>query len=108
MLCSSLNNIQPVMPMTHSSCKVCQTSLFDYINSTPECIYLTGSWHAHIVPSTTRELPEDYVERVKCVHEHGGYGSRGYDILSYLAFPFLSSHEGLSFDFSYLCWKIRI
>ncbi|XP_031278586.1 phenylalanine--tRNA ligase alpha subunit, cytoplasmic isoform X2 [Pistacia vera] len=29
-------------------------------------------------PSTTRELPEDYVERVKRVHEVGGYGSRGY------------------------------
>lgn len=29
-------------------------------------------------PSTTRTLPEDYVERVKCVHESGGYGSRGY------------------------------
>jgi len=31
------------------------------------------------VPSTTKELPEDYVERVKRVHESGGYGSRGYD-----------------------------
>ncbi|GAB4837910.1 hypothetical protein Ancab_027436 [Ancistrocladus abbreviatus] len=30
------------------------------------------------VPSTTRELPEDYVERVKHIHESGGYGSRGY------------------------------
>lgn len=30
------------------------------------------------VPSTTRELPEDYVELVKNVHESGGYGSRGY------------------------------
>ncbi|KAK6939458.1 PheRS, DNA binding domain 1 [Dillenia turbinata] len=30
------------------------------------------------VPSTTKELPEDYVERVKLVHERGGYGSRGY------------------------------
>ncbi|XP_059462755.1 phenylalanine--tRNA ligase alpha subunit, cytoplasmic [Corylus avellana] len=30
-------------------------------------------------PSTTKELPEDYVERVKRVHESGGYGSRGYD-----------------------------
>ncbi|KAL1208145.1 Phenylalanine--tRNA ligase alpha subunit, cytoplasmic [Cardamine amara subsp. amara] len=30
-------------------------------------------------PSTTRELPEDYVERVKQVHESGGYGSRGYN-----------------------------
>lgn len=29
-------------------------------------------------PSTTKMLPEDYVERVKHVHEHGGYGSRGY------------------------------
>ncbi|KAL0334733.1 UNVERIFIED_CONTAM: Phenylalanine--tRNA ligase alpha subunit, cytoplasmic [Sesamum radiatum] len=29
-------------------------------------------------PSTTRRLPEDYVERVKRVHESGGYGSRGY------------------------------
>ncbi|XP_031394198.1 phenylalanine--tRNA ligase alpha subunit, cytoplasmic [Punica granatum] len=30
------------------------------------------------VPATTKELPEDYVERVKKVHELGGYGSRGY------------------------------
>ncbi|KAK8360408.1 hypothetical protein V6Z12_A04G162300 [Gossypium hirsutum] len=30
------------------------------------------------VPSTTRELPEDYVKLVKRVHESGGYGSRGY------------------------------
>ncbi|EFH44076.1 predicted protein [Arabidopsis lyrata subsp. lyrata] len=30
-------------------------------------------------PCTTRTLPEDYVERVKCVHESGGYGSRGYN-----------------------------
>jgi hypothetical protein len=29
-------------------------------------------------PSTTRTLPEDYVQRVKQVHESGGYGSRGY------------------------------
>ncbi|XP_057965715.1 phenylalanine--tRNA ligase alpha subunit, cytoplasmic [Malania oleifera] len=29
-------------------------------------------------PSTTRNLPEDYVERVKLVHESGGYGSKGY------------------------------
>ncbi|KAB2035993.1 hypothetical protein ERO13_D04G167200v2 [Gossypium hirsutum] len=30
------------------------------------------------VPSTTRELPEEYVKLVKRVHESGGYGSRGY------------------------------
>uniref|UniRef100_A0A166DKR1 Phenylalanyl-tRNA synthetase domain-containing protein n=1 Tax=Daucus carota subsp. sativus TaxID=79200 RepID=A0A166DKR1_DAUCS len=29
-------------------------------------------------PSTTKTLPEDYVARVKQVHESGGYGSRGY------------------------------
>lgn len=30
------------------------------------------------VPAATRQLPEDYVERVKRVHESGGYGSKGY------------------------------
>ncbi|KAK9129877.1 hypothetical protein Sjap_010364 [Stephania japonica] len=30
-------------------------------------------------PSSTRTLPEDYVERVKQVHESGGYGSKGYE-----------------------------
>ncbi|KAI7978813.1 Phenylalanine--tRNA ligase alpha subunit, cytoplasmic [Camellia lanceoleosa] len=29
------------------------------------------------VPPMTKFLPEDYVERVKRVHEFGGYGSRG-------------------------------
>ncbi|KAL8090019.1 phenylalanine--tRNA ligase alpha subunit, cytoplasmic-like isoform X1 [Apium graveolens] len=29
-------------------------------------------------PSTTKILPEDYVSRVKQVHESGGHGSRGY------------------------------
>ncbi|KAJ6707876.1 PHENYLALANINE--TRNA LIGASE ALPHA SUBUNIT [Salix viminalis] len=29
-------------------------------------------------PATTKQLPEDYVETVKRVHESGGYGSRGY------------------------------
>ncbi|XP_022155502.1 phenylalanine--tRNA ligase alpha subunit, cytoplasmic [Momordica charantia] len=31
-----------------------------------------------LAPSSTKELPEDYVERVKRVHESGGYGSKGY------------------------------
>ncbi|OMP05206.1 Phenylalanyl-tRNA synthetase [Corchorus capsularis] len=30
-------------------------------------------------PSTTKQLPEDYVELVKNVHKDGGYGSRGYN-----------------------------
>ncbi|MEW5309124.1 MAG: hypothetical protein WDW38_001033 [Sanguina aurantia] len=29
-------------------------------------------------PSTTTTFPEDYLARVKAVHEHGGYGSAGY------------------------------
>ncbi|GJV01933.1 phenylalanine--tRNA ligase alpha subunit, cytoplasmic [Tanacetum coccineum] len=29
-------------------------------------------------PSTTRTLPEDYVARVKQIHESGGHGSKGY------------------------------
>lgn len=33
-----------------------------------------------VEPSTTKWLPEDYVERVKQIHESGGYGSRGYVI----------------------------
>ncbi|KAI8005424.1 Phenylalanine--tRNA ligase alpha subunit, cytoplasmic [Camellia lanceoleosa] len=32
-----------------------------------------------IVPPMKKFLPEDYVERVKRVHEFGGYGSRGYE-----------------------------
>lgn len=39
--------------------------------------YLFGT-SIFLAPSTTKELPEDYVERVKHVHESGGYGSRGY------------------------------
>lgn len=30
-------------------------------------------------PATTETFPEDYLKRVKDVHENGGYGSRGYD-----------------------------
>ncbi|CAN6476926.1 unnamed protein product [Victoria cruziana] len=30
------------------------------------------------VPSMTKSLPENYVDRVKHIHESGGYGSKGY------------------------------
>ena len=30
-------------------------------------------------PATTQQLPEDYLEKVKQVHQSGGYGSKGYD-----------------------------
>ncbi|PHT33313.1 putative phenylalanine--tRNA ligase alpha subunit [Capsicum baccatum] len=33
------------------------------------------------VPSTTKMLPEDYFERVKEIHESGGYQSRGYGLI---------------------------
>ncbi|KAI3865834.1 hypothetical protein MKX03_035787 [Papaver bracteatum] len=32
----------------------------------------------HPAPSATLSLPEDYVDRVKRMHESGGYGSKGY------------------------------
>jgi phenylalanyl-tRNA synthetase alpha chain len=34
-----------------------------------------------VAPETTKQLPEDYVELVKRVHESGGYGSRGYNVI---------------------------
>ena len=29
-------------------------------------------------PKACREIPQDYMEKVKKVHSEGGYGSRGY------------------------------
>ena len=40
-----------------------------------------GMYSLCAVPSTTRELPEDYLQKVKQVHEIGGYGSKGYAIV---------------------------
>jgi len=31
-------------------------------------------------PAATSQLPEDYLEKVKQVHQSGGYGSKGYII----------------------------
>jgi len=31
-------------------------------------------------PAETKTIPQDYMQRVKDIHEHGGYGSVGYDI----------------------------
>lgn len=63
--------------------------LFHLIGWTiPSGFLLIFTCHSCIVPSTTKELPEDYVERVKRVHESGGYGSRGYGIF----FVYLSSN----------------
>lgn len=50
----------------------------------PSFFLLIFTCHSHIVPAITKELPEDYVERVKRVHESGGYGSRGYDIFFHI------------------------
>lgn len=80
MHCSSHNNTLHVIHMIHSFWKVC----FDWPNVlshafTTVC-FVTYSEHSFAVPSTTRELPEDYVQLVKRVHESGGYGSRGYAI----------------------------
>lgn len=92
--CSSRNNTLPVMHMTHSTWKVCWLdflncyirfpTIHEKINkNNPVSFWLSLVIHMP-APSTTKELPEDYVERVKRVHECGGYGSRGYDILIYI------------------------
>ena len=66
--------------------------LFDLISWTvPPGFLLIFTCHSCIAPSTTKELPEGYVEWVKHVHDSGGYGSRGYGIFviylsSYLFF----------------------
>ena len=58
-----------------------------------------------VAPETTKQLPEDYVELVKRVHESGGYGSRGYDF-SLLIYFFhyyvndLFSHTNMKYLFS--------
>ena len=71
--------------------------LFDLISWTvPPGFLLIFTCHSCIAPSTTKELPEGYVERVKHVHDSGGYGSRGYGIFviylsSYLFF--ISLHQ---------------
>ena len=55
--------------------------LFDLISWTvPPGFLLIFTCHSCIAPSTTKELPEGYVEWVKHVHDSGGYGSRGYGI----------------------------
>jgi hypothetical protein len=35
-------------------------------------------------PAQTQRLPEDYVKRVKDVHEIGGYGSIGYNTVEFM------------------------
>lgn len=37
-----------------------------------------------IEPAETLNLPEDYVQKVKEIHEKGGYDSLGYDIYIYI------------------------
>jgi hypothetical protein len=35
-------------------------------------------------PESTKDLPEDYLKRVKFVHEFGGYGSKGFNSFPHL------------------------
>lgn len=41
------------------------------------------------VPSTTLSLPEDYLNRVKEMHESGGYGSKGYVIFYFVSCKYI-------------------
>ncbi|CAK9142560.1 unnamed protein product [Ilex paraguariensis] len=46
-----------------------------------------------VEPSTAKMLPEDYVERVKQVHESGGYGSRGYAVIYFYFLDGLGGYD---------------
>jgi hypothetical protein len=77
MHCFSHNNILPAIHMIPSFLKVC-LKWFPIHNSLH--LFSDGySAYKSVAPETTKQLPEDYVELVKRVHESGGYGSRGYD-----------------------------
>jgi hypothetical protein len=77
-LCSNPNNIQLVIPMIHSFWKVSKILIF--FNSIQIFFAsILSTFYTSAAPSTTKELPEDYVQRVKQIHESGGYESRGYE-----------------------------
>lgn len=72
------NNIPPGIHMTHFSWKVRLTWFFIFVPSLVSVLISDRMMFImQIEPSTTKTLPEDYVARVKQVHESGGYGSRG-------------------------------
>ena len=67
------------LPQQHPACDLFDAiylkGLFDLISWTfPSGFLLIFICHSCIAPSTTKELPEGYVERVKHVHDSRGYG----------------------------------
>lgn len=105
---SSRNSILPVIHMIRSFLKVCFTWLFS-LNSVQYGSILIYFFPGTLplAPSTTNTLPEDYVERVKRVHESGGYGSRGYDMHPNLHFIGLYSklyEHKLRINFLWQVW----
>lgn len=76
---SNRNNTLPVTRMTPSSWRVCT-----FINISALCIIHAKpikNVYTFLVaaPGSTKDLPEDYLARVKLVHESGGYGSKGFN-----------------------------
>lgn len=79
MSCSSPNNTLLEIHMTPFFWKVSRILIF---SNTSQIFFdsILSTCDTSAAPSTTKELPEDYVQRVKQVHESGGYGSRGYEL----------------------------
>ena len=79
---SNRNNTLPVIHMIHSSYEVCLNfSVVPSVFASDFALMDDTAMTYVIEPSTTKTLPEDYVERVKQIHESGGHGSRGYAII---------------------------
>lgn len=83
---SNRNNTLPVTRMIPSSWKVC--TLIKY--SALCIIHVKPIKYVYTclvaVPEFTKDLPEDYLKRVKLVHESGGYGSKGFNICPLFVF----------------------
>lgn len=85
---SNRNNTLPVTRMTPSSWRV-----WTFINISALCIINAKPIKNDLVaaPGSTKDLPEDYLARVKLVHESGGYGSKGFN--SFPPFCFVSNSD---------------
>ena len=75
MHCSSHNSILLGIHMTPFSWKV---FFLDIVQSHNQSLCILMVHQIFAAPAATSHLPEDYLEKVKQVHQFGGYGSKGY------------------------------
>jgi hypothetical protein len=76
MHCSSPNSILLGIHTIHFFLKV---KVLSVLRSKLYVHYINCSSSA--APAATKQLPEDYLEKVKEVHQRGGYGSKGYALV---------------------------